>query len=208
MNWHRKSRRGYHHGNLREALIEAALELIGDKGVAGFTFAEAARKAGVSPAAPYRHFKDRDALLADVAAKGYVAFNEALTKAWNGGKPNALTALQNTGKAYLDFARAEPAFYSAMFESGLQPPEYPELRQAADSAFDTLRTAVEALISEASVDPKPPALMMALHIWAMSHGIASLFNRGDGASRRQPIEPDELLEANLLIYLRGLGMQV
>ncbi len=208
MNWHRKSGRGYHHGNLREALIEAALDLIGDKGVAGFTFAEAARKAGVSPAAPYRHFKDRDALLADVATKGYIAFDKALKKAWNGGKPDALSALQNVGKAYLEFARNEPAFYSAMFESGLEPPEYQDLRQAADGAFDTLRTAVEVLISEVPSDPKPPALMVALHIWAMSHGIASLFNRGDGASRRQPIEPSELFEANLMIYLRGLGLDV
>jgi len=75
-----KSQRGYHHGNLREALVEAALSLIGDKGVAGFTIAEAARKAGVSPAAPYRHFKDRDALLANVATKGFAAFDKALQK--------------------------------------------------------------------------------------------------------------------------------
>ena len=60
------SRRGYHHGNLREALIEAALTLIGEKGHAGFTFADAARLAGVSPAAPYRHYRDRDALMAKV----------------------------------------------------------------------------------------------------------------------------------------------
>ena len=64
------SRRGYHHGNLRETLIRAALDLIGEKGPAGFTFADAARWAGVSPAAPYRHFRDRDALMADVARQG------------------------------------------------------------------------------------------------------------------------------------------
>ena len=58
-----KGRRGYHHGNLRQALVKAVLGLIADKGPNGFTFSEAARAAGVSPAAPYRHFKDRDALL-------------------------------------------------------------------------------------------------------------------------------------------------
>ncbi len=208
MNWNKKSSRKYHHGNLREALIEAALDLIGDKGVAGFTFAEAARKAGVSPAAPYRHFKDRDALMADVATKGFQAFNAALQAAWANGKPGPFLALQNTGRAYLEFARKEPAYYSAMFESGLQPPEYPELRKAGDEAFETLRNAVEALVSEVSSPHPPPVFMVALHIWAMSHGIASLFGRGDGASRRQPIEPPELLEANILIYLRGLGMDV
>src|ERR1700741_5203188 len=72
--------RGYHHGNLREALIRAALELIARKGTAGFTFAEAARFAGVSPAAPYRHYRDRDDLLADVARRGFAQVADALTK--------------------------------------------------------------------------------------------------------------------------------
>ena len=73
MSWTKRGRerRGYHHGNLREALVAAALELIAEKGPAGFTFAEAARAAGVSPAAPYRHFRDREALLADIARRGF-----------------------------------------------------------------------------------------------------------------------------------------
>src|SRR5882762_10211660 len=72
MDWskHSGGRRGYHHGNLREALIEAALRLIGEKGPGGFTVAEAARAAGVSPAAPYRHFRDGQDLLADVGVRG------------------------------------------------------------------------------------------------------------------------------------------
>ena len=68
MSWKERGR-GYHHGNLREALIQAALDLIAEKGPTGFTFAEAARSAGVSPAAPYRHFRDRDELLSDVARR-------------------------------------------------------------------------------------------------------------------------------------------
>jgi AcrR family transcriptional regulator len=83
MNWSRDDpaagRRGYHHGNLREALIRAALDLIAEKGPAGFTFADAARSAGVSSAAPYRHFRDRQALLADVARRGFELFEERLT---------------------------------------------------------------------------------------------------------------------------------
>ena len=85
-------RRGYHHGNLREALIRAALHLIAEKGPAGFTFAEAARSAGVSPAAPYRHFRDRDDLLADVARQGFTRFEAMLGRAWNDGLPDPLTA--------------------------------------------------------------------------------------------------------------------
>ena len=75
MNWTGQSGpsgpRSYHHGNLKETLIRAALALIAQKGLAGVTFAEAARWAGVSPAAPYRHFRDRDELLADVARRGF-----------------------------------------------------------------------------------------------------------------------------------------
>ena len=112
-------RRGYHHGNLREALIEAALELIGSKGPAGFTIAEAARLAGVSPAAPYRHFRDAEALLAEVALRGYELFAERLTKAWNGGRPEPVRAFEDLGRAYLAFARQEPAYYAAMFDSRL-----------------------------------------------------------------------------------------
>ena len=76
MSWskHGRGSRGYHHGNLKEALIRAALELIAQKGPAGFTFAEAARWAGVSPAAPYRHFRDRDELLSNVALRGFQQF--------------------------------------------------------------------------------------------------------------------------------------
>src|SRR5262245_4102952 len=120
MSWSRQGGgrgRGYHHGNLREALLNAALELIAKKGPAGFTFAEAARWAGVSPAAPYRHFSDRDELLASVALRGFQQFEAALARAWDGGRPEPFAALERVGKAYLEFARSEPAYYSAMFEA-------------------------------------------------------------------------------------------
>src|SRR5262245_63978161 len=93
-------RRGYHHGNLREALIRAALSLIAEKGPAGFTFAEAARWAGVSPAAPYRHFRDRDDLMADVARRGFERFETVLKRAWDDGRPDPFTAFDRVGKGY------------------------------------------------------------------------------------------------------------
>jgi len=199
-------RRGYHHGNLREALIKAALDLIGEKGASGFTFAEAARSAGVSPAAPYRHFRDRDALMAEVALQGFERFEAFLKTAWNDGRPDAFTAFNNMGKAYLAFARTEPAYYSAMFEAGLPVDANPALRQAGDRAFAILRGASEALSETLPKTSRPPATMMALHIWSVSHGIASLFGRGDAARRKLPMTPEELLEAAVLIYLQGLGL--
>jgi len=206
MSWHGPGRRGYHHGNLKEALIRAALDLIATKGPAGFTFAEAARSAGVSPAAPYRHFRDRDALMADVAARGFELFETALGRAWNEGRPEPLKAFENVGRTYLAFARKEPAYYSAMFESGLPMDAAPELRQASERAFAVLRQAAEVLAGLLPKEGRPPALMMALHIWALAHGVASLFGRGDQAGRKLPMSAEELLEAGVLIYLGGLGL--
>lgn len=199
-------RRGYHHGNLKEALIKAALDLITAKGPAGFTFAEAARAAGVSPAAPYRHFRDRDELMADLARQGFERFAAFLSTAWNEGRPDIFTAFGNIGKAYLAFARTEPAYYAAMFESGLALDDYPELRQAGDRAFTILRDAAEALCQTMPKADRPPALMLALHVWSLSHGIASLFARGDAGRRRLPMSPEDLLEAAMLVYLQGLGI--
>src|ERR1700739_84785 len=105
-------RRGYHHGNLREALIRAALELIATKGTAGFTFAEAARFAGVSPAAPYRHFRDRDELMASVALRGFEQFAIVLEQSWDDGRPQLFAALDRLGQAYLEFSRCGPAHFS------------------------------------------------------------------------------------------------
>jgi AcrR family transcriptional regulator len=207
MKWGRRADpRSYHHGNLKEALVRAALDLIAEKGPAGFTFADAARAAGVSPAAPYRHFRDRDELLADVARRGFEQFAEALAKAWDEGKPDVMSAFDRFGKAYLGFAKQEPAYYSAMFEAGVALDTDPELREASETAFAVLRAAAETLVAQMPAKGRPPALMVALHIWSMTHGIASLFARGDAARRVLPMPPEDLLEAAMLIYLRGLGL--
>ena len=199
-------RRGYHHGDLREALIQAALELIAEKGPVGFTVAEAARSAGVSPAAPYRHFRDRDELIADVARRGYELFEAELARAWNDGLPDPITAFNRVGKAYLAFARSEPAYYAAMFEAGLPLRDYPDLVEAGERAFAVLRRAAETLAARLPAVQRPPALMVGLHIWSLSHGIASLFARGDAARRELPMSAEDLLEAGVLVYLRGLGI--
>jgi AcrR family transcriptional regulator len=209
MSWHKSDepggRRGYHHGNLREALVKAARDLIMEKGAAGFSFAEAARAAGVSPAAPYRHFRDRDALVAEVARRGFELFTGALAKAWNEGRPSARAAFDRVGEAYLAFARKEPAYFSAMFECGLAVDDYPELRAEGDRAFEVLRQACAALIATLPEGKRPPVMMMALHVWSLAHGIATLFARGDRARRPIPMQPGELLEAGILVYLAGLG---
>jgi AcrR family transcriptional regulator len=199
-------RRGYHHGNLREALIEAALELIGAKGPAGFTIAEAARLAGVSPAAPYRHFRDADALLAEVALRGYERFADRLAQAWNGGRPEPVKAFEDLGRAYLAFARGEPAFYAAMFDSRLAMEAHPALQAAGDRAFGVLRDAADQVAATLPKGRRPPSLMMALHLWSMAHGIASLFVKEGPSRRRLPMPAEDLLEAGVLLYLQSLGL--
>lgn len=201
-----RGRRGYHHGNLRQALLEAARQLIKQQGAAGFSLTEAARLAGVSAAAPYRHFRDREALLAEVAKSGFEQFADRLEAAWEEGGPSPIQAFENVGRAYLAFAREEPASYAAMFEAGLSVDESPELKAAADRAFDVLRR-VTAAVAQTAPDAKlPPGALMSLHVWAMSHGIATLFAEGKPCRGKVPLTGEEILEACMLIYLKGLGI--
>jgi AcrR family transcriptional regulator len=202
----RGDERSYHHGNLREALVAAALALTAEKGPYGFSFVEAARWAGVSPAAPYRHFRDRDELMAEVAQRGFEKFADELAAAWDEGRPDPMSAFTRVGREYLAFARNQPAFYAAMFEAGIPLDRHPQLLAASERAFAVLRQGADALLARLPKGAKPPALMMALHIWAMAHGIASLFGRGDAARRRLPMTADDLLEAGVLVYLQGLGL--
>jgi AcrR family transcriptional regulator len=187
-------------------MVAAALALIGERGPAGFTYAEVARVAGVSPAAPYRHFPDRNALIAEVARQGFERFAAELEEAWNNGFAEPVAGIERVGRAYLAFARREPAAYAAMFDPGFPLEDNAPLLAASDAAFGVLRRAAQHLSSALPAPSRPPPLMVALHLWAMAHGIASLFvGRVAGAHRRLPMKPEELLEAGLLIYLQSLS---
>jgi AcrR family transcriptional regulator len=199
-------REAYHHGNLREALVEAGLRLIAEHGPAGFTFAQAARLAGVSPAAPYRHFRDQQALVGEIAKRGFDHFATVLQQGWDEGRPEPLVAFERLGRAYLGFARRNPAFYLAMFEPGFPLENDPALLTASERAFGVLRVAAEAIVSTLPEAKRAPAMMVALHTWATTHGIAALFIGKDEQTRRKmPMTPEELLESSMLVYLQGLG---
>ncbi len=199
-------RSSYHHGNLREALIQAALDLIASAGPNGFTLAEVARAVGVSGAAPYRHFKDRNALVAEIARQGFDKFADELFAAWDDGRPHPVAAIEAVARAYLGFARREPAFYAAMFEPGFPLEDDAALLTSSERAFGVLRLAADAATRSMPAPARPPALMVALHIWSMAHGVASLFIEGPSGSRRRlPMSPEDLLEAGLLIYLQSVG---
>ncbi|MGR3758365.1 MAG: TetR/AcrR family transcriptional regulator [Tranquillimonas sp.] len=197
-------KRGYHHGNLREALVEAALALIEEKGPTGFTLSEAAKLAGVTPAAVYRHFEGREDLIAEAARQGYEIFADLMDYAYRSG-PSALAAFEATGRAYLAFARRHPGHYVAMFESGISINRTPELAQAARRGLDVLEKAAVALSERIPPEKRPPPQMFSAHIWAMSHGVVELFARGSPGIR-SPFPPEDLLETGIGIYLRGLGL--
>ena len=203
MSWSKHGRgRGYHHGNLKEALMRAALELIAKKGPAGFTFAEAARWAGVSPAAPYRHFRDRDELLASVALRGFELFTTALARAWDEGRPEPFAAFERLGKAYLEFARAEPAYYSAMFEAG-----HPARKRVRTEGRGRTRVRGAAHRHraagrrDAGAEPAAGADDGAAHLGALARHRLAVRPRRCGR-RKLPMSAEELLEAAVLIYLR------
>lgn len=198
-------KRGYHHGNLRQALVDAALDLIAERGPMGFTLSEAAKAAGVTPAAVYRHFEGREDLIAEAARQGYEIFADLMEYAYDSGKPSALAAFEATGRAYLAFARKYPGHYVAMFESGVSVNRTPELARVSARARGVLEQAAESLSQHIPKDKRPPAAMVSAHVWALSHGVVELFARGT-PGRQAPYPPEDLLEAGVGIYLRGLGL--
>lgn len=199
-------RKGYHHGNLREALVLAAKQLILEKGPHGFTLVEAAKIAGVSPGAPYRHFKDQQGLLGEVALQGFLLFGKRLNKAWNQGEPSWLEAFVRVGHAYMDFAFHEQAFYRAMFEADLSGAASDDLAVAGEKAFDQLIDVARHIKAHSIGSDDLTEREIAFHISSMSHGAAMMLRRVQNETLA--VNPTELLLRNIDIYLKGLGISV
>lgn len=198
-------RRGYHHGRLKDALIEAARNLIEQRGPQGFSLTEAARLVGVTPAAPYRHFSDREALMGEVARRGFDLFDARLRAAWNGGGPDPDSAFSRMGRAYLDFARQEPGYYRSMFThaqeleapgaSGGGPPA------AAAQSFAALNEAAAAVLG-ARLRSDVDAGRLALEVWALSHGVATLM-LGGYLPEKGPSDAYNLLDSGVRALIQG-----
>lgn len=162
----------YHHGNLREVLLKSALQLIAEAGPAGFTLREVARRAGVSHTAPYRHFRNREDLMAAVAAQGFRELTRTMMSAAE-GQSAAFDRLKRSGLAYVTFALRRPEHFTIMFDAPISTTTHPDAAQAARQAFATLKSLVEGCHGEdrlPSVDPLKDALLA----WSMVHGIAKL----------------------------------
>ena len=164
-----RARPGYHHGNLREALVEAALELLHEGGAEALSLRAAARRAGVSAMAPYRHFADKEALLAAVAAHGFTLLAARLAEADTA--PDPVDALVAQGVAYVRFACEDPDRFRLMFGAA-QPAGHPDLRAAGGTGYAILARRVATLADESRRDD------LTLACWSLVHGLASLLVDG------------------------------
>lgn len=159
----------YHHGDLRRALIEAGLRLLRSRGAGGLALRAVAREAGVSPAAPYRHFADKEAMLAAIAAEGFERLAAALRAA--DASADGIEALRAQGAAYVGFALEEAALFRLMFGAE-RPAGDAALAQQAEAAFGVLRARVATLLPESQV------AVGALTAWSLVHGLACLIADG------------------------------
>ena len=196
----------YHHGDLRRQLIGAAEEIILERGVDGFTLREAARRAGVSPAAPAHHFKDARGLLSEVALLGFQEFGDALLAADRRGGNDPQKRLYEQGLAYVTFALKNPARFQLMFAPGKCDMRYSNLGEVADRSFNVLESAVRAasgLKPNQEMTTDAYGLLMAM--WSIVHGFAHLALGGqlDRAARSRGGK-DAILKSFLPLTLKHL----
>jgi|SRR6185312_15006647 len=164
--------RPYHHGDLRRALIDAASRLLEAEGPSALSLRAVAREAGVSPAAPYHHFKDKTELLEAVAHEGWTLLDQALAKA-KAEAPSPREAMNNLGVAYVCFARENPALYRVMYDTARDKEALPEeMQQGEDSAYCKVR---DTLI-EAGADPGDTheIELVTAAAWCSAHGLAEM----------------------------------
>jgi AcrR family transcriptional regulator len=172
-----KKASSYHHGGLRAALIRSAREILESEGYEALTLRGAARRAGVSQAAPYNHFADKAALLAAIAALGFKEFAAAMRHEMDAAM-DSQTRLNAAGIAYVAFATSNPGLFKLMFGSNThQASGDPDLDAARTSAYEVLRGAVHS-VQVAGPRPLADEELESLRSWALVHGLATMINEG------------------------------
>ena len=167
--------RTYHHGDLRSALLEAALATVETDGVAALSFRQLARIANVSPGAPYHHFRDKNALLASLAKRGFEALHAELETSCSDGS-DPVMCLRALVDSYLAFARSSPKLYNLLFLPEVARPENLDLIEPdAMICFDRLKAALSRLDAQAE---EADLHERALTVWSLLHGLVSLLNSG------------------------------
>src|SRR5580765_2754392 len=180
-------KRAYHHGDLERALVETAVRMIEDEGVQALTLRGVGARLGVSRTALYRHFDDKQALLARVASEGFKRFHDALAEAAARAEAAGKDPMPAMAAAYARFARSHPSHYQTMFSGVLTDgTRDPELEQHGEAAFNVLLTAIRRGQEQGRVRAGDP-LELAEITWALSHGIATL-----GMAQQLPCAPSKL----------------
>jgi AcrR family transcriptional regulator len=188
----------YHHGDLRATLMRAALLLIEEHGVKGLALSDAARLSGVSVAAPYRHFKDKEALLAEIAAEGFAMFRDALAQAAQSHPRDKVKRLVEMGVAYVEFALQHRSHFKVMWEGGIPDDKYPELRRVGYEAYLLLEKAALELLPEAPTSRQQALIATA---WSVVHGYASLTLEGGLEMVTKEQSNKRLLRQSLHLFL-------
>jgi len=173
-----RRKRAYHHGDLRRALVGAARAILEKGGLGALSLRAVARRAGVSQAAPYHHFADRDALVSAVATEGFREFDAAMHARMDRSR-DPVERLIAAGVAYVSFAVANPALFQVMFGATMQKlPDDPERLEAGACTYVTLEGAVAGAMAARGRDPAnvPLACLLA---WSIVHGLAKLLIEGD-----------------------------
>lgn len=189
----RTRRDSYHHGDLKRALTGAALSLVAERGPKGFTLTEAARRAGVSAAAPYRHFTDKAHLLATVAEQGFLELHTGLTAA-SGPVVDPAAKLIAIGRAYVRWAVTHPDQYRVMFGADTDKIQHPTLAVAAGQAFGELLDVI-TLCQRAGVLRGEQPRQVAGPLWSLVHGIASLAIEGELRNVGIDQHPEDMVAA-------------
>jgi AcrR family transcriptional regulator len=173
----KKKKKTYHHGNLREALVEEALVLIQERGPEGLTLKELATRLGVTHTAPYRHFPTKEALLSAVASAGFEELRARIEAALAKTKPGSRARFFAGAHAYVRFAVDRPAHFRAMYFGPRPEVETPELLEKKMAAFGLLIEYLREAQAKGTIGKGDPRAI-ALPIWAMHHGLASLACNG------------------------------
>ena len=193
---------GYHHGHLREALLDAAHRLIAESGPESFTLAEACRQAGVSTAAPYRHFADRNALIDSVAARGFAQLTERLKAARDRHEQGSVKSIVSMGQAYVAFAAAEPALFRLMFGRHRLPPPTEQAMAEGAGCFKVLLEAVAAWLCKTGGTPAEQ-LNIAMPLWTIVHGTSHLLIDHDFDNVAPGTDVDQLVARATEAFLAG-----
>lgn len=186
----------YHHGDLKRALTDAALQLVQEKGPKGFTLREVARRAGVSAAAPYRHFADKAQLLAAAATQGFVQLHETLDATAAATMTNLSEQVLAMGRAYVRWAVTHPDYYQVMFGSELDKTESPEVLTAGERAFDDLLDTI-VRCQRGGLLPVGNPREIAGPIWSLLHGVSMLTIGSDLIHVGIREDPEALIERSL-----------